>query len=136
MKLLFASLLLVVVMLTGGLVRAQDSEIITVTGRYSSYEVGEYQYILVPCGSSEVWDVETNTPAFTALARVYAGLERTQLERSRALFVEVRVRYRAYEEPVHTQGVFEIAKFVRHSTVAADYESCTTAPVSPDLVDG
>ena len=48
-------LLLVVIVPTGSLVRAQDSgDVITVTGLYSSNTQGEYQDILVPCGSLQV----------------------------------------------------------------------------------
>ena len=124
MKRFCAVLLLVVMVLTGSSVRAQDSEIITVTGMYSSSPYGEYQEILRPCDSSEIWDLDTDSPAFTALSQVYEGLDGTQLSKSGALFVEVRGRYRAYTDKVHTDGIFEITEFVRSSTAAADFAAC------------
>lgn len=132
MKRFCAVLLLLVMVLTGSLVRAQDSEIITVTGLYSSNTQGVYRDILTPCDSLEVWDLATNSPAFTALSQVYAGLDSVQV------FVELKGRYTAYEdEESHKDGVFEITEFVRHSTAAADITACgVNAPVSPDLVDG
>ncbi len=115
---------LLLLVLPGGLVWAQGSEIITVTGMYSSSPYGEYLEILRPCDSSEIWDVATDSPAFTALSQVYEGLDGTQLSKSDALFVEVRGRYTAYEDRLHTDGVFEITEFVRHSTTAADSAAC------------
>ena len=64
----FCTALLLV--LLGGHVGAQDSaEIITVTGMYSSSPYGEYLEILRPCDSSEIWDIATDSPAFTALSQ-------------------------------------------------------------------
>ena len=111
--------------LLGGHVGAQDSaEIITVTGMYSSSPYGEYQEILRPCDSSEIWDIATDSPAFTALSQTYEGLDSAQLSKSDALFVEVRGRYTAYEGESHSDGVFEITEFVRHSTTAVDIAAC------------
>ena len=126
----FCAVLLLLV-LTGSFARAQDSEITTVTGLYSSSLYGEYREILTPCDSLEVWDVAPNGAAFTALAQVYAGLSNTQV------FAELRGRYTAYEGESHSDGVFEITEFVRHSTAAADITACSAnVPVSPDLIDG
>ena len=124
MKRFCVVLMLLAVVLTSGQVRAQDSEIITVTGMYSSSPYGEYLEILRPCDSSEIWDVATDSPAFTALSQVYEGLDGTQLSKSDALFVEVRGRYTVYEDKLHTDGVFEITEFVRHSTTAVDIAAC------------
>ena len=71
MKLLFASLLLVVVMLTSGQVRAQDSDIITVTGLYVGGFEAEDDNTLHPCHVFELWAVETGSSAFTALSAAY-----------------------------------------------------------------
>ena len=54
MKCFCVVLMLVAVVLTSGQVRAQDSEIITVTGMYSSSPYGEYLEILRPRDSSEI----------------------------------------------------------------------------------
>ena len=136
-KSLYVSLLLLVMVLTAGSLRAQDSEIITVTGMYSSYTQGEYLEILTPCDSLEVWDIATNTSAFTALAQVYDSLDATQLVKDTELFVELRGRYSAYEGESHSDGLFVITEFVRHSTAAADSTACkANLPASPDLVDG
>ena len=62
---------LLLLVFPGGLVGAQDSEIITVTGRYSSYEVGEYQEVLVPCGSL---DVCGRGVQWSGLYRAYASV--------------------------------------------------------------
>ena len=112
------ALLLVVLLLPGRLVQAQDNEIITVTGLYSSSPQGEYREILTPCDSFEVWNVGTQTAAFTTLAQVYASVK------DALLFVELRGRYTAYEGKSHSDGVFEITEFVRHSTDPADLRSC------------
>ena len=116
---------LLLLVLPGGLVGAQASvEVITVTGMYSSSPYGEYQEILRPCDSSEIWDIATDSPAFTALSQTYEGLDSAQLSKSDALFVEVRGRYTAYEGESHSDGVFEITEFVRHSTAVADMSAC------------
>ena len=126
----FCAVLLLLV-LTGSFARAQDSEITTVTGLYSSSLYGEYREILTPCDSLEVWDVAPNGAAFTALAQVYAGLSNTQV------FVELRGRYTAYEGESHSDGLFVVTEFVRHSTAAADITACNiNSPDSPDLEDG
>ena len=57
----------------------------------------------------------------------------------RDVFVELRGRHTAYDEEdeVHSDGIFEITEFVRHSTAAADITACNiNSPDSPDLVDG
>ena len=134
-----ASLLLVVIVLTSGQVRAQDSETITVTGLYVSYPPGgECQEILTPCDNLEVWDVVSKGPAFTALAQVYTSLETSgQLRKHADLFVEVRGRYTPYTGESHSDGLFVITEFVRHSTAAADITACNAnVPDSPDLEDG
>ena len=119
---LYVVLLLLV--LPGGLVRAQDSEIITVTGFYIQYS-GEYENVLLPCQSSEAWDLATDSPAFTMLSQRYTDLEQSgQLGKYRELFVELRGRYRAYADRVHAHGVFEITESVRHSTAAVDPTTC------------
>ena len=112
--------------LPGGLVGAQDSGgVITVTGLYSDGGSGEYQEILVPCVSREVWDVESTGAAFTALTQAYASTKtRGQLTKYGEIFVEARGRYRAYEGESHSDGVFEITELVRHSTAAADITAC------------
>ena len=136
-KSLSTALLFLAVVLTAGSLRARDNEVITVTGMYSSYTQGEYLEILTPCDSLEVWDIATNTPAFTALAQVYKSLDATQLVEDTELFVELRGHYRAYEGESHSDGLFIITEFVRYSTTATDITACkTNAPVSPDLVDG
>ena len=113
--------------LTSGQVGAQDSEIITVTGLYSDGGSGEYQEILVPCDSREVWDVGTRTVAFNSLAQVYVSAKAEgRLSKYGEIFVEVRGRYEAYSEEgrVHTPGIFVITELVRHSTAAADIKTC------------
>ena len=116
---------LLLLVLTSGQVGAQESaDAITVTGMYSSSPYGEYQEILRPCDSSEIWDIATDSPAFTALSQTYEGLDSAQLSKSDALFVEVRGRYTAYEGESHSDGVFEITEFVRHSTAVADMSAC------------
>lgn len=120
-----ASLLLVVIALTSGQVRAQDSsEIITVTGLYNNNPGVEYENVLHPCHIFAVWDVMPTGTAFSTRYQTYAGVDITQLSESGGLFVEFRGRYTAYEEKVHTDGFFEITEFVRHSTVAADIAAC------------
>ena len=121
----FSPVLLLLV-LSGGLVRAQDSEIITVTGLYVSYPPGgEYEEILTPCARLEVWDVVPNGPAFTALAQAYASAETSgQVRKHGPLFVELRGRYTAYTGESHSDGLFEITEFVRPSTTAADITAC------------
>ena len=139
MKRFCVVLMLVAVVLTGGHVGAQDSEIITVTGLYVSYPPGgEYEEILTPCDRVAVWDVVSNGPAFTALAQVYTSLETSgQLMKHGDLFVEVRGRYVAYEGESHSDGLFVVTEFVRHSTAAADITACNiNSPDSPDLEDG
>ena len=129
-------IVLLLMVFPGDLVGAQDSEIITVTGLYSSSLYGEYREILTPCDSLEVWDVVSNGSAFYALSQVYEGMDSTQLPNNE-LFVEVRGRYTAYRGESHSDGVFEITEFVRHSTAAADITACNAnLPSSPDLVDG
>ena len=110
-------LLLGVIMLPSGLVRAQDSEIITVTGLYSSEPHGEYQSVLVRCDSFEVWDLADN-PAFAKLSQAYAAAK------ADLLFVEAKGRYTAYEEESHKDGRFEITELVRHSTDATELKTC------------
>ena len=120
------ALLLMVLVLSGSLVQAQDSEeIITVTAFYAEYS-GEYPHVLLPCQSQEVWNVATDSPAFTTLSQQYAALENSgQLGESGTLFVEVRGRYRAFEgEESHADGIFEITEFVRHSTATVDPTIC------------
>ena len=118
--------LLLLLVLSGGSVRAQDSEITTVTGFYVDYPDGEYENALLPCQSSEVWDLATDRPAFSALSRTYTSLKNSgQVGRKYGeLFVELRGRYRAYTDKVHSDGVFEITEFVRHSTAAVDPTTC------------
>ena len=124
MKRFCVVLMLVAVVLPGGLVGAQGSEIITVTGLYISNPDGEYESVLHPCHVFEIWDV-VDSPAFTTLSQAYAGMENSgQLTKYGQLFVEVRGRYTAYEEKVHTDGFFEITELVRHSTAAADITAC------------
>ena len=120
-------IVLLLLVLIGRLVWAQDStDVITVTGLYVSFAPGgEYEEILMPCDSSEVWDVVPHGAAFTALAQAYASAETGgQLSKYRELFVEVRGRYSAYEGESHSDGLFEITEFVRHSTAAADITAC------------
>ena len=122
-----AALLLLV--LTSGQVGAQDSEIITVTGLYSDNSAppgySEYEEILTPCGSLEVWDVVSNGAAFTALTQAYASAKTSgQLTKYGELFVELRGRYTAYEGESHSDGAFEITELVRHSTATADITAC------------
>lgn len=124
-----APLLFLVLLLTGSLVEAQDSETITVTGLYSDNSApsgySEYEEILTPCGRLEVWDVMSNGDAFTALAQAYASAKAGgQLTRYGELFVELRGRYTAYEGESHSDGIFEITELVRHSTAAADITTC------------
>ena len=125
MKLLDAALLLLLV-LPSGLVQAQGSgAVITVTGLYSDGGSGEYQEILVPCVSREVWNVATTGTAFTALAQAYASAEtRGQLTKYGEIFVEVRGRYTAYTGESHSDGLFEVTELVRHSTATADITVC------------
>ena len=130
---------LLLLVLTSGQVGAQDSEIITVTSLYASYPPGgEYQEILTPCDRIEVWDVASTGPAFSALAQVYTSLETSgQLRKYGSLFVEVRGRYTPYTGESHSDGIFVITEFVRHSTEAADIAAChANVPASPDLEDG
>ena len=119
---------LLLLVLPGGLVGAQDSaDVITVTGLYSSRASGEYQKILTPCDSPEVWEVESTGAAFTSLAQAYASAEtRGLLTKYREIFAEARGRYRAYEgeERIHTDGIFEVTELVRSSTAAADITAC------------
>ncbi len=129
MKCFCVVLMLVAVVLTSGQVRAQDSEIITVasfyidTGAPPGYR--EYEKILTPCESDEVWDVVSNGSAFTALAQAHASAKAGgQLTKYGELFVEVRGRYTAYEGESHSDGIFEITEFVRSSTAAADITAC------------
>ncbi len=113
--------------LPGGLVRAQDREIITVTGLYVDFSGGEYEETLSPCDTHEVWDVVANGPAFATLTQAYASAETSgQLTKYGELFVELRGRYTAYDEEdeVHSHGLFEIAEFVRHSTATVDISAC------------
>jgi len=110
-------LLLGVIMLPGGLVQAQENKIITVTGLYSSEPHGEYQSVLTPCDSFEVWDLADN-PAFTKLSQAYAAAK------ADLLFVEAKGRYTAYEERSHKDGLFEITELVRHSTDATELKTC------------
>ena len=117
-------LLIVVVVLTSSPVWTQESAIITVTGLYISNPDGEYESVLHPCHVFEIWDV-IDSPASTALSQAYASMENSgQLTKYGQLFVEVRGRYTAYAEKVHTDGFFEITEFVRHSTTAADIAAC------------
>ena len=121
------------------LVWAQDSGIITVTGLYASYPPGgEYEEILTPCDRVAVWDVVPKGPAFAALAQVYTSLETSgQFLRNENLFVEVRGRYTPYTGESHSDGLFVITEFVRHSTATADITACNAnVPDSPDLEDG
>ena len=126
MKRFCVVLMLVAVVLTSGQVRAQDSEIITVTGLYVSYPPGgEYQETLTPCDRLEVWDVVSTGAAFTALAQAYASAETSgQLSKYDPLFVELRGRHVAYTGESHSDGLFVITEFVRSSTAAADITSC------------
>ena len=127
---LYVALLLLV--LPCELVGAQDSEIVTVTGLYVGGFEGEGQNVLHPCHVFEGWEVETGSPAFTALSAAYDGAESAHLSESVGLFVEVRGRYRTYEDAygeekdayAHSDGLFEITEFVRSSTVAADIAAC------------
>ena len=119
------ALLLVGMVLTGSLVQAQDSETTTVTGFYIQYPEGEYEHVLLPCQSSEAWDLATDGLAFATLSQRYTNLEQSgQLGKYRELFVELRGRYRAYTDKVYTDGVFEVTEFVRHSTAAVDPTIC------------
>ena len=124
-KWLCVVLLFVVEMLSCGHGQAQESsEIITVTGLYTVFS-GEYQEVMSPCDSSEVWDVETSGSAFTALSQQYESLKSSgQLTKYNELFVELKGRYIAYEEESHSDGVFEATEFVRYSTAAADIKAC------------
>lgn len=124
-KFFCASLLLVVGMLFCGYGQAQESSgIITVTGLYTVFS-GEYQEVMSPCDSSEVWDVESSGPAFTALSQQHESLKSSgQLTKYNELFVELKGRYTAYEGEAHSDGVFEVTEFVRHSTAAADIKAC------------
>ena len=117
---------LLLLVLTSGQVGAQDNEIITVTGLYVSYPPGgEYEEILTPCESDEVWDVVPTGAAFTTLVQAYASAKtREQLSKYGEIFVEVRGRYSAYEGESHSHGVFKIAELVRHSTAVADIKAC------------
>ena len=119
---------LLLLVLPGGLMGAQESEVITVTGFYISYlpEMREYEKILTPCGAAAgVWDVEPSGAAFTTLAQAYASAKtRGQLTKYGELFVELRGRYTAYEGESHSDGVFEITELVRHSTATADITAC------------
>ncbi len=124
----FCAVLLLLV-LTSGQVGAQDSDIITVTGLYSDNSAppgySEYEEILTPCGSLEVWDVVSNGAAFTALTQAYASAKTSgQLTKYGELFVELRGRYTAYEGESHSDGAFEITELVRHSTATADITAC------------
>ena len=100
-------LMLVAVVLTSGQVRAQDGEIITVTGLYVSYPPGgEYQETLTPCDRLELWDVAPTGAAFTALAQAYASAETSgQVRKHGPLFVELRGRYFAYTGESHSDGI-------------------------------
>ena len=112
-------------MLTSSQIGAQNSDLITVTGLYSDGGSGEYQEILVPCVSREVWNVATIGTAFTALAQAYASAEtRGQLTKYGEIFVEVRGRYTAYTGESHSDGLFEVTELVRHSTATADITAC------------
>ena len=131
--------------LSGALVEAKDSEIITVTGLYNNNPGVEYENALHPCHVFAVWDVMPTGTAFSALYQTYAGADSTQLSESGGLFVELRGRYTAYEGKSHSDGVFEITEFVRHSTTAADITACewtceraygTGAPICLAEVDG
>ena len=120
---------LLFLVLPGGLVEAQGSEIITVTSFYIDTGAppgySEYEKILTPCESDEVWDVVSNGSAFTALAQAHASAKAGgQLTKYGELFVEVRGRYTAYEGESHSDGIFEITEFVRSSTAAADIKAC------------
>jgi len=124
-----ASLWFLVMLLTGSLVAAQDSETITVSSLYSDNNAppgfSEYEEILTPCKSDEVWDVAPSGAAFTALAQAYACAETGgQLTKYGALFVELRGRCTAYEGESHSDGIFEITELVRHSTAAVDITAC------------
>ena len=124
-----APLLFLVILLTGSLAEAQDSETIAVTGLYSDNSAppgySEYEEILTPCDSLEVWDVAPTGPAFTALAQAYASAEtRGQLDKYGHLFVEVRGRYTAYTGESHSDGIFAVTELARHSTAAADIKAC------------
>ena len=82
---------------------------------------------MTPCDNLEVWDVVSTGAAFTALAQAYASVEtRGQLTKYGELFVEVRRRYTAYtdEGRIHTDGIFEVAELLRHSTATADITAC------------
>ncbi len=119
------SIVLLLVVQLGSPVWAQDSSgVITVTGMYLSSPYGEYQEILTPCNKFEVWDLRATGPAFTALAQVYAGVDGRYLSDSGRLFVELKGRYRAYEDKAHTDGLFEVTEVVRYSTSPADIEAC------------
>ncbi len=128
MKRFCVVLMLVAVVLTGGHVGAQDSEIITVTSFYIDTGAPpgyrEYEKILTPCESDEVWDVVSNGAAFTALTQAYASAKAGGQLKYGELFVEVRGRYTAYEGESHSDGIFEIIEFVRSSTAAADIKAC------------
>ena len=119
-------LLLVVLLLPGRLVQAQDNEIITVTAFYREYS-GEHEHTLLPCESREVWDAAPapGSPAFTTLTQQYTALEKGgQLGEYGGLFVEVRGRYSAYEGKAHSDGVFHITEVVRQSTDRVDPATC------------
>ena len=121
---------LLLLMLPGGLVGAQDSaDVITVTGLYvgGSGSEAEGQNVLTPCHVLEGWGVAPDSPAFAALTQAYASAETMgQLTKYGQLFVEGRGRYTAYgtEEESHKDGVFEITEFVRSSTAATDITAC------------
>lgn len=125
MKRVYVALLFLAVVLAGSLVGAQESsEIITITGFYIQYS-GEYENVLLPCQSSEAWDLATDSPAFSPLSQQYTSLEQSgQLGKYRELFVELRGHYRAYADPIHADGSFEITEVVRHSTAAVDPTVC------------
>ena len=127
-RMTYFSPVLLLLVLSGGLVQAQDSEIITVTGFYISYppEMREYEKILTPCGAGAgVWDVAPAGAAFTALTQAYASAKTSgQLTKYGELFVELRGRYTAYEGEAHSDGGFEITELVRSSTAAADITAC------------
>ena len=126
MRLRRLGIVLLLLVLPSGLVQAQDSgDGTTVTGLYSDGGSGEYQEIVTPCDSLEVWDVAPSGAAFTALAQAYASAETSgQLTKYGEIFVEVRGRYSAYEGESHSHGLFVITELVRHSTAAADITAC------------
>ncbi len=124
---------LLLLMLTSDQVRAQDREIITVTGLYRGGFEGEGDNSLTPCHVFELWAVDRDSPAFSALLEAYDGADIRQLSKSGRLFVEVRGRYRTYEDAygeekgahAHNDGLFEITEFVR-----AARQQQTLRPVS------